>query len=145
MRLLATPGLALRLCLRISESGRSPRSGAERSEYSQAKTLMETSSRGETQGCRSPWRPPREWGPTERRSPTGLWENKRKELRYSIFRLRYIVATVDLYTTTYRNNLIIEMRKQIELTSLRWKQAEVTCCSSRPSKGPGATSRSPTE
>ena len=56
----------------------------------------------------------------------GIEGNKRKGLRYSIFRLRYIVATVDLYTTTYRSNLNIEMRKQVELTSLRRKQAEVT-------------------
>ena len=72
MRLLATPGLALRLCLRISESGRSPRSGAERSEYSQAKTLMETSSREETQGCRSPWRPPREVGADGKAESDGI-------------------------------------------------------------------------
>ena len=44
----------------------------------------------------------------------GIVGNKRKELRYSIFRLRYIVATVDLYTTTYRSNLNIGMRKQME-------------------------------
>ena len=56
----------------------------------------------------------------------GIVGNKQKGLRYSIFRLRYIVATVDLYTTTYRSNLDIGMRKQMELTSLRRKQAEVT-------------------